>query len=76
MTDDIWWLNLYVILSRATALSKLVLLGLDHRVKQLLEKGPPEYIRTELAKLQAKTARTEAEAMTLAQQWGWHIPQE
>jgi len=43
MTDDIWWLNVYVMLSRATKLDLLLLLGLDEKVKTLLTQGPPKY---------------------------------
>ena len=45
MTDDIRWLNVYVMLLRATRMDLLLLLGLDEKVKAVLENGPPDYVR-------------------------------
>ena len=58
MTDDIWWLNVYVMLSRATRLDLLLLLGLDAKVKALFEQGPPAYVRDKVAQLRAKALAT------------------
>ena len=74
MTDDIWWLNLYVMLSRATSLDNLILVGLSDKVKELLEAGPPAYIRKELRALQQKAARTQKLAERAAQDIGIPLP--
>ena len=76
MTNDIWWLNVYVILSRATRMDFLLLIGLDEKVKTLLENGPPDYVRDKIRQLQSKAAMfedtIEARARTLG---GWALSQ-
>ena len=66
MEDDIWWLNVYVMLSRARKLDNLMLVGLSPQVRALLEAGPPAYIRQQLYTLQAKSVRTFRRAECLA----------
>ena len=58
MADDIWWLNIYVMLSRARKLENLILIGLTPQIKELLEAGPPTYIRKQIKALQEKAKRT------------------
>ena len=70
MTDDIWWLNVYVMLSRATRMDLLLLLGLDDRVKALLENSPPDYVREKIRQLQSKAAKSEATIEALAGSFG------
>ena len=51
--DDDWWLDLYIILSRATRLDDLLLLrapGVD-----FFAKGLPKTLRTQLAKFASRT---------------------
>ena len=74
MTDDIWWLNVYVMLSRATRMDLLLLLGLDDRVKALLENGPPDYIREKIRQLQSKAAASQAPIEALAGSFGMALP--
>ena len=74
MTDDIWWLNLYVMLSRATSLSNLLLLGLSDKVKELLEEGPPRYVRKKIQELQRKATSTQMRAEVEAKKLGFALP--
>ena len=46
MDDDGWWLHLYVMFSRATRMSDMLLLRPPPR--ELLERGPPASVRTQL----------------------------
>lgn len=74
MTDDIWWLNIYVILSRATRMDNLLLLGLDDNVQALLEKGPPTYVREKIIELQRKAIETMPALEDLARKFGIALP--
>ena len=47
--DDDWWLDLYVMLSRATRLDDLLLMRAPDLA--FFAKGPPKTLRTQLAKL-------------------------
>ena len=70
MTDDIWWLNVYVMLSRAKKLENLILIGLTPKVRELFEQGPPAYIRDQIRALQVKAARTKVTAEQTAREMG------
>ena len=74
MTNDIWWLNVYVILSRATRMDFLLLIGLDEKVKTLLENGPPDYVREKIRQLHSKAADFEATVEALAGSFGMALP--
>jgi len=74
MTDDIWWLNVYVMLSRATSLSNLLLVGLTNKVKELLEAGPPEYVKKKIQTLQRKAASTQKRAEEKAKELNFTLP--
>ena len=41
LSDDDWWLAIYVMLSRARELRNLILVGFTEQVEQLLCRGPP-----------------------------------
>ena len=41
LSDDDWWLAIYVMLSRARQLSNLILVGFTEQVEELLRRGPP-----------------------------------
>ena len=71
MTADIWWLNVYVMLSRARKLNSLLLLGLTKDIRKLLEAGPPRYIQDQLAALQAKAKKTAHDASRVAADMGF-----
>ena len=72
--NDIWWLNVYVMLSRARKLDNLILVGLTPQIRELLEAGPPPYIRDRIKALQAKAARTMRDAVQLASEMGLALP--
>ena len=74
MTDDIWWLNVYVMLSRATSLNNLLLIGLTDKVKELLEARPPRYVRKKIQELQRKAASTQDRAEVEAKKLGFDLP--
>jgi hypothetical protein len=41
LSDDDWWLAIYVMLSRARKLTNMILLGFTPQVEELLRRGPP-----------------------------------
>jgi len=66
--DDDWWLDLYVMLSRATCLDDLLLLrapDLDFFVK-----GPPKSLRKQLGKFARKTEACRQRAEKIAIELG------
>ena len=74
MPDDIWWLNVYVMLSRATCLKNLIVLGLTDKVRVLLERGPPTYLLDRLNELNVKARRTARLAVQHAATLGLQLP--
>ena len=44
LTDDDWWLAIYVMLSRARQLTHLILVGFTEQVEDLLRRGPPTHL--------------------------------
>ena len=64
---------MYVILSRATKLENLLLLGLTDDTRKLLEAGPPKYIRAQLQQLQDKARRAMHDAEMLATVMGLRL---
>lgn len=64
MSDDNWWLNLYVMFSRVTKMSDLLLLRPPPR--EILGRGPPENVKKHLEifekRMAAPTQRIEATA--------------
>ena len=73
MTDDIHWLNIYVMLSRPTCLQNMLLLGLDDKILKLLERGPPERIRHEVQRMSVAAANRRAALTQQAQGAGWEV---
>ena len=74
MEDDIWWLNVYVMLSRARKLDSLILVGVTTQVRELLEAGPPAYIRRKIQTLQAKSMSTLRQAERFASDMSLRVP--
>ena len=72
--DDTWWLNLYVMFSRATRMSDMLLLRPPPR--ELLERGPPASVRAALRRFAEKERTTVAEAVQLAERYGITLPEE
>ena len=58
LSDDDWWLAIYVMLSRARKLENLILFGFNTQVEELLKRGPPQNLRKVTADLEAKAAAT------------------
>ena len=68
--DDDWWLDLYVMLSRATRLEDLLLI----RAPELsfFAKGPPKTLQKQLAKFSRRTEECRQKAKQLAAELGLH----
>ena len=66
--DDDWWLDLYVMLSRATRLEDLLLLRAPDL--EFFAKGPPKKLRKQLAKFAKRTEACRKEAMKIAMELG------
>ena len=58
LQDEDWWLNIYVMLSRARRLENIILLGFATQVEDLLKKGPPPRLVQIMALLRKKAAKT------------------
>ena len=74
MANGIWWLNVYVMLSRSKKLDNLILVGLTANARELFEAGPPAYIRQQTKALQAKAARTTLSVEQTARDMGLFVP--
>ena len=66
--DDDWWLDLYVMLSRATRLEDLLLLRAPDL--DFFAKGPPETLRKQLAKFARRTENCRKQAERVARELG------
>ena len=73
-SDSEWWLNLYVMFSRATQMSDMLLLRPPPR--QLLEAGPPASVRRALQRFEEKRQASVAAATALAAAWEIDLPPE
>ena len=67
--DDDWWLDMYVMLSRATKLDDLLLLRAPEL--EFFAKGPPETLRTQLAKFASRTEACRKTAAKIAKELGF-----
>ena len=67
-TDDDWWLDLYVMLSRATRLDDLLLVRAPDL--QFFLKGPPKSLASQLQKFAKRTEKCRATAAELARELG------
>ena len=65
---DDWWLDLYVMLSRATRLDDLLLMRAPDLA--LFAKGPPKTLRTQLAKFASRTNACRKQAEKVAKELG------
>ena len=72
MDEDAWWLHLYVMFSRATCMSDMLLLRPPPR--RLLEKGPPPSVMKALAAFERKIGDSVAAAEALAAEFGFPLP--
>ena len=71
-SDDNWWLNLYVMFSRVTCMSHMLLLRPPSR--EFLERGPPAALRKALDQFKDKTAASMRRAESLAAELGFKLP--
>ena len=69
LEDDDWWLDLYVMLSRATKLEDLLLM----RAPELsfFAQGPPKTLQKQLAKFARRTKACRRKAEQLATELGF-----
>ena len=58
LQDEDWWLNIYVMLSRARRLDNIILLGFSKQVEDLLKKGPPQRLHDIMGQLRKKAVKT------------------
>ena len=72
MSDDNWWLNLYVMFSRVTKMSDLLLLRPPPR--EILERGPPENVKKQLGISEKRMATSTKRAEATARGFGFDIP--
>ena len=68
-----WRLNVYVVLSRATKLENLLLIGLTDDTRTLLEAGPPKYIRAQLQQIRENTQKVMRDAEMVATGMGLQL---
>ena len=68
MDDDVWWLHLYVMFSRATRMSDMLLLRPPPRA--LLERGPPANVREQLQKFADRADVCRRGALLIARDFG------
>ncbi len=66
--DEDWWLDLYVMLSRATRLEDLLLMRAPDL--KFFAKGPPKTLRTQLAKFASRTNACRKQAEKIAKELG------
>ena len=72
MSDDNWWLNLYVMFSRVTKMSDLLLLRPPPR--EILERGPPENVKNQLEIFEKRIAASSKKVEAAARRFGFDIP--
>ena len=72
LASDIKWLICYVTLSRVPSLKQLVSIGLSDKIREILEKGPPEGMVQMFSTLFAQRIQeTQAAALRTRQCLGW-----
>ena len=66
--NDDWWLDLYVMLSRATRLEDLLLMRAPDL--EFFAKGPPKTLRKQLAKFASRTNACRKQVEKIARELG------
>ena len=74
MSNDTWWFNLYVMLSRATKMEHMLLIRPPSR--ELLERGPPAAVSSALEIFEMREQQSMAEAKVCAERFGILLPPE
>ena len=72
MSDDNWWLNLYVMFSRVTRMSDMLLLRPPPR--EFLERDPPACIKEQLDIFAKRIENSSLQAEELAHELGFELP--
>ena len=72
--EDEWWLNLYVMFSRATRMEDMLLLRPPPRT--LLERGPPTAVREAMRRFEKVEEETVADAIRKAMDFNINLPSE
>ena len=72
MDDSDWWLHLYVMFSRVTQMSDMLLLRPPCR--EFLERGPPSHLRAALRSFEGKAVSSKVEAERMAAKFGIQLP--
>ena len=73
MEDADWWLHLYVMFSRVTQMSDMLLLRPPSR--DFLERGPPRHLQAALRSFEDKAVSSKLEAERMAEMFDIHLPQ-
>ena len=75
LSADQKWLAVYVALSRVRNLDSLRSIGLNKKIKQIIEQGPPEELMAQFEKYFGdKEEATLKLTQELVAQLGWHLP--
>ena len=72
MSDDNWWLNLYVMFSTVTQMSDLLLLRPPPR--EILQRGPPSNVKNQLERFETRMAASIKRAEATATRVVFDIP--
>ena len=72
MSDEQWWLHLYVMFSRATRMRNMLILRPPPR--DILERGPPASLRKALEEFDKTAVNSRAAAEQLAAELGFVLP--
>ena len=72
MNDDNWWLNFYVMFSRVTKMSDLLLLRPPPR--EILERGPPENVKNQLEIFEKRIAASSKKVEAATRRFGFDVP--
>lgn len=73
-SDEAWWLNLYVMFSRATKMSDMLIVRPPPR--EVLERGPPASVRAALQRFERIEKSTVAAAEEKAEDMGMTLPKD
>ena len=77
MDPEVIWLVVYVMLSRVRGLDCLVSSGLNEKIKDIMESGPPEMLVGNFKKIfGAKIQATRRAAREAVKHLGWQLPAE
>ena len=72
MEDADWWLHLYVMFSRVTQMSDMLLLRPPSR--EFLERGPPRHLQAALRSFEDKAVASKLKAERMADMLGIQLP--